>query len=317
MKKIICLITVLSLASFIGTNSKASAQENPFSADTLAPAGLSDLMVDAAQPDAKIWQPLNDKPVKEYTPYYEKRTIILDGNDGTPIQMTYFILSPTIDTATATPDAGQTPATTEGETQPPAAGEEEAPDQTKYPLVVLLHGVDGFAEAGYYLLLESVRKPHPSYVIIPALPRNMRWADPGRLSPTQHAIPQLIQLVEKIKASHPIDPARIYVNGCDMGGIGAFGAAQLYPDTFAAAVPVGATWSPKETSNMHKTALAAFHGTNDQMYSHYNSSDTITMSQQQGGVAYFTLFENMKHECGSPSIYTPQFWDWLYSQKKG
>lgn len=260
--------------------------ETPDTGEPAAPASTPPV-AEIPPENVRILEPANAQPIGEFTSYYQKKSATIQSVDGTAVNMTYFWFEP--------------------ETKP-------AEGQT-VPLVLVLHGTQGYAESAYHLIRESVRQPHPAYIIVPTLPQGQRWADPGKLKPV-HSLPDAVTLVKKVMAENPIDPVRIYVMGCGTGGTGAYGAAQLYSDLFAAAVPIAATWNPNESDNMKKVALAAFHGSNDEYFKPYNSSDTITMVQGKGGTAFFTLFDGMKHDCNASSIYTPTLWEWLFSQKK-
>ncbi|QQG35630.1 MAG: hypothetical protein HYS17_08905 [Micavibrio aeruginosavorus] len=283
----------LLVGLFIISFSSAYAQEAPPPSPETLPATMENpapaeteatLQTDG---DVKILEPANSQPVGSFTSYYKKKSALIKATDGTNINMTYFWYEP--------------------ETKP-------ADGQT-LPLVLVLHGSQGYAESAYHLIKESVRGPYPAYIMVPALPQGHRWADPGKLKPV-HMLPDTITLMKKIMMENPIDPTRVYVMGCGTGGTGAYGAAQLYSDLFAAAVPISTTWNHKETDNMNKVAIAAFHGSEDEFFLPFNSSDTITMVQRHGGTAFFTLFEGMKHDCNSANIYTPTLWQWLFSQKK-
>lgn len=258
----------------------------PATAEPLA-AETVQVPVEAAPENVKTLVPANLMPIGEFTSHYKQKSTVISSANDSSINMTYFWFEPQ-------------PAPVEGKT---------------YPLVLVLHGTKGYAEPAYHLIKESVRTPYPAYILVPALPAGQRWADPGKIKPV-HSLPDAITLLKKVMTENPIDPARVYVMGCGTGGTGTYGAAQLYSDIFAAAVPIAATWNPKETENMKNVAIAAFHGANDELVKHYNSSDTVTMAQSHGGTAFFTLFDGMKHDCNAPSLYTSTLWQWLFSQKK-
>ncbi|MCM2344932.1 MAG: prolyl oligopeptidase family serine peptidase [Alphaproteobacteria bacterium] len=281
--------SVLSFIIGLGlfTSGLSLAQETPAAAPETLPAETTAAAVETIPENVKKLIPANLLPIGEFTSYYKQKSATIESTDGSQVNMTYFWFEPEVTAA-------------EGET---------------FPLVLVLHGTQGYAEPAYNLIRESVRKPNPAYILVPTLPAGQRWADPGKLKPV-HSLPDAITLLKKMMAENPIDPARIYVMGCGTGGAGTYGAAQLYSDIFAAAVPIGATWNPKETDKMSTVALAAFHGSEDEFFTHYNSSDTITMVQSHGGTAFFTLFDGMKHDCNAANIYTPALWQWLFSQKK-
>ena len=267
----------------------AAPQTNPFT-DAIPATGAAPETTPAAAPTAakiEVFTPANPEPLIDFTKYYARQTATVKSGDH-QAQLTYFTFAPTV---TATPG-------------------------TQFPLVLVLHEASGQAEAGRFLITESVRNIYPAYIVVPALPAGKRWADPGPLKPA-HALPEAVELVKQLIAMNPnIDPQKVYVIGCGTGGTGAYGAAQLYSDVFAAAVPIAATWNPHEVSNMKNLPIAAFHGVDDVTVPLNFSSDTIAMVQHEGGTAFFTKYENMAHNCSSERIYNELLWKWLFAQKK-
>ncbi len=250
----------------------------------MIPAASAQEAAPATAPAIQV--PANPEPLGDFTKYFAKRTAHVT-SAGQPAALTYFWF----------------PA------QQPAEG-------AKYPLIVVLHNSAGIADAARYLVSETVRKEFPAFVAVPALPEGLRWAESGPVKPT-HALSQAVDMVKQILAENPAaDPKRVYVIGCGSGGNGAYGAAEYYSDIFATAVPISATWNPSQSSNMKNIPVAAFHGADDKISSYLVSKDTIIMIQQNGGTAYFTLFDQMGYDCSSPRIYTPQLWAWMFQQKK-
>lgn len=220
MKLFIALAFIL--ISSIATGAQAQ--------DAGAPAVEQTAEQAAAQtPPAAVIPPANPEPLGDYTKYYGRGQAPVMLN-GLQMALSYFLYSPV---------------------QP-------WPADAKFPLVLALHGAQGVAEAGRFLIAENIRAAYPAFVLVPALPEGKRWRDSGKLKPS-HSLSAAIEVLNYVIAQQPaIDPTRIYVIGCGMGGNGAFGAAQYYPDIFAAAVAISGEWNKEETSNMVKVPLAAF-----------------------------------------------------------
>ena len=259
----------------------ASFLSLPALAQDAAPAPAAATAADAVE----ILPAANKQPLDELTQYFTAKTATVASGDK-KVSLEYFWYPPD---------------------QPWAEG-------ATFPLVLVLHGAAGYAEPGKALL--TARKKFPAFIVVPALPQGQRWADPGKMK-LSHALPEAVEIVKQLITENPaINPKRVYVIGCDTGGNGAFGAAQLYSDVFAAAVPVAATWSRYESDNMKNVAIAAFHGVDDKVVPYGASNDVITTVQASGGTAFFTRFDYMKHECEAPFIYTDLLWDWLFKQAK-
>lgn len=261
----------------------------PVQAATEAPSAVP-AATDASATPARplvVEAPANPQPLGEFTPHLEQHTAIVPSGD-TDIQMTYFWLPPAV-----TPAEGQ-----------------------KAPLLVFLHGATGKAPGAFHALKEAFRKTYPAYILIPALPNGKRWLDPGKVKPEVHGLPQTVELIKQLEEKFPIDRSRVYVVGCSKGGDGAYGAANAYPDVFAAAVPISAMWSPSDVKGMVKVPIAAFHGMDDKIADPMVSKGIVAEVKAIGGTAYFTPYAKMGHECDNDLLYNDLVWKWLFEQKK-
>ncbi|MCB1784352.1 MAG: dienelactone hydrolase family protein [Alphaproteobacteria bacterium] len=236
--------------------------------------------------ESVVWTPGNPSPVGNYTDAFAKQVMSVPVGEQ-DVYMTYFLLAP----------------------------QKPWPEGVKFPLILLMHGAGGWAQGGYYLLDQNVRLEYPAFVVVPALPRGVPWAQPGGMRPG-YALPAAVSLIQKISRVYPVDTSRLYAVGCSMGGIGAYGAARYYPDVFAAAVPVAGAWNPKEGKAMTGIPVAAFHGAKDRSISPASSKETISAIRAAGGQATYTEFSGMGHECDSALVYTDALWQWLFQQQK-
>ncbi len=101
----------------------------------------------------------------------------------------------------------------------------------RYPLVVVLHGYRGNPGRvmAAFLGTESTR-PHPGvdgFVLAPNAHGDSFYRGPGET--------EVLDLLDWVLATYPIDPDRVSITGISMGGTGASHFALRYPDRFAAA----------------------------------------------------------------------------------
>ena len=130
----------------------------------------------------------------------------------------------------------------------------------KYPLLIFLHGANqrGFDNerqlliGGNFFSRDSIRNKYNSYVLFPQCPEIDTWAyfettiDPQTGRATSWKFPfnkqptevsqVLMQLLDSLIKTDPIDPSRIYIAGLSQGGMGVLDLIARYPDRFAAGV---------------------------------------------------------------------------------
>ena len=282
-----CHIRVALCLALVAFTVPALAQEAAPEQSLTAPAdaAVPAETTETAEAVPEVIPPGNPLPLDDLTQYMKYGTAVVTYSEG-KINMPYFWYPPD---------------------QPWAEG-------ATFPLILVLHSATGYAEPANALL--KSRTVFPAFLVVPALPKGRRWAEPGKLT-ASHALPETVELVKQFIAKNPaVDPKRVYVIGCDTDTYPAYESAQLYSDVSAAAVAVAATWNRHETSNMKNVPLAAFHGVDDKVVPLTTSRDTITTVQQAGGTAFFTKFDYMEHECVVPDVYNERLWGWMFQQKK-
>ncbi len=135
-----------------------------------------------------------------------------------------------------------------------------------YPLVVFLHGsgergtnnlTQITANQGAVAFAAPQRQStDPSFVLAPQAPPGLSWTTPQ----TQAA---LLELIDVLAGSHPIDRDRLYLTGLSMGGIGGFDILPRHPDVFAAALLIAARGDVAQMPLMTEVPLWATHSVDD------------------------------------------------------
>jgi len=115
----------------------------------------------------------------------------------------------------------------------------------KYPLIVALHGMNGYAmsmlrwlfgydDPGRDQAWEERHMPDlprlPAFVVSPEAHGNAMYRTVGEAD--------VMRIVAWAMANYPIDPAKVTITGPSMGGIGTAALAFHHPDVFAAAEPL-------------------------------------------------------------------------------
>lgn len=222
-------------------------------------------------------------------PEYEVRTF--EAADGTSLRYGWL-----------TPKHAKTPADRAGE---------------KFPLVVCLHGRGGNSTAADVLVGPKLRDKYPCYVFVPDSGRTWWAVTQGRGEPGDaEGLPRAVEAIRALLKSEPIDPARVYVTGQSMGGIGSWAAAARYPELFAAAAPVCGEWSVDDVPKMLPVAIWNFHGDKDATVSVEPSRKLVAALKQAGGNVKYTEFAGVGHASWGPAYAMPELWAWLFEQRK-
>ena len=201
----------------------------------------------------------------------------------------------------------------------------------RLPLVIYLHGSGGRGDdvqkvkAQAETIARGIKKSSagPCLVVAPQCSKG---------SESKHGIwttNDLDKFLSHLKQTLPIDESRIYLTGNSMGGYGTWLWASHRPQDFAAAAPVvGGLGSggPKDISPDVKTwakSLAsvpvwAFAGEKDTVVPADRATRMVQAIQSSGGQnAKATVVPNEGHGAGRLVYDSKEFYDWMFSQKRG
>lgn len=230
--------------------------------------------------------PQNEQPMAAMTSAYERREFLVQ-NEGYKRILLYFWMEPYA----------------------------PLPENVKFPLLLILHGSGGNAYAGEYIAAHDMRLQYPAFVIVPAGAVNRVWAHADPANAQYEDLGDVMALLQHVAATYPVDPERVYVIGCSMGGTGAFAATDRYPGVFAAAVPMSGGWIPANAPEMVGTKFLIIHGLKDTMVPVEMSREMAVALRDAGAAVQYEEIPTMAHECPSSMLYGPEVWQWLFSQR--
>ena len=201
--------------------------------------------------------------------------------------------------------------------------------ETKYPLVIFLHGSgergdDNEAQLKWGVMnfaSAEVMKMHPSIVIAPQYPNNMTWGGLSKQDikltrkPTE-PMKLVIELIEQLKQQMPVDTSRIYITGLSMGGYGTYDAIMRYPDLFAAAVPVCGGGDTSKAADIAHIPMWIFHGAKDGAVDSQFSRDMVDALTKAGANPGYSQYPEAGHFSWIAAYSDPMMINWLYSQRK-
>lgn len=203
--------------------------------------------------------------------------------------------------------------------------------QTKYPLVLFLHGAGERGDDNIRQLVhgmndfasDEIMAKYPCFVVAPQCPKEQKWVDVNWSAPS-HETPALaagplrlsMEAIASLEKEFAIDPARIYVTGLSMGGYGTWDAIARYSGRFAAAAPICGGGDPAQAKKIASTPIWAFHGGKDGVVNPKRSRDMIEAIKAAGGTPKYTEYPDAGHDSWTATYKNPEFFAWLFAQRR-
>jgi predicted peptidase len=208
------------------------------------------------------------------------------------------------------------------------------PDRA-WPVVVYLHGAgergSNPADATQRGLGPEVYRSNgefPAVVLFPQAPSGSFWGMPG---PTERAL----RALDEVMARYHGDPSRVYLTGSSLGGYGTWFMGALYPERFAALVPIcggvrGKAPSPDApfagipedhradeiARRIGKTPTWIFHGKKDWLVPVAYSRELYAAIKRAGGDVRYTEYPDLGHDSWDRAYADPELWKWLFAQHR-
>lgn len=159
------------------------------------------------------------------------------------------------------------------------------PDKA-WPVVAYLHGT---GEAGSNALnvttvglADAIRywpERVPALVVFPQLPPGLNWNQTG----SQELV---IDVLRKTFEEYSTDTDRVYLTGWSQGGEGSFRLAALYPEIFAAVVPLSGgflTGVEDVAAKLVDVPIWTFHGDTDETVPVHYTKNLVELVRKAGG----------------------------------
>jgi len=202
---------------------------------------------------------------------------------------------------------------------------ENTDGKEKLPLIVFLHGAAGKGDNNLGQMTDQIVCPS-----VWALPENQAKNPCFVLAPqssgfggyagwSREIVPMVKSLVDEITAGHNIDSNRIYITGLSMGGYGTWNLLTLYPDFFAAGVPVCGKGDTSQAALLveHKVPVWVFHGAIDKVVPVAGSRDMVAALKKAGGKPHYTEYPDIGHNSWEGAYTDPNLPKWLFGQRRG
>jgi predicted peptidase len=140
----------------------------------------------------------------------------------------------------------------------------------RYPIVLALHG-NGAQGSDNLIHIQGTRlatswadpinqTKYPCFVVAPQCRAGHFWVEDEGLSSD---LATANNILDSLAQEFTIDTTRMYVTGLSMGGYATWHLATLFPERFAAAIPVSAGWWTVDPSRIVLMPIWTFMGTQD------------------------------------------------------
>ena len=201
----------------------------------------------------------------------------------------------------------------------------------KFPLVIFLHGSgergnDNEAQLKWGVqnfATDQALSLHPAFIVAPQCPENEEWANYTEndktgtftINPTpSKPMELLIDLINQLVKTYPIDTNRIYITGLSMGGYGTYDAIERYPNLFAAAVPVCGAGDSSKAGTITHIPMWIFHGAEDPAVNSIYDIQMYNALVKAGANPGFTMYPEVGHFSWLEAYTDKQMMEWLFRQ---
>jgi predicted peptidase len=198
----------------------------------------------------------------------------------------------------------------------------------KYPLILWLHGangrgydnkmqISGANENGSHLWTMPANQTQlPAFVLAPQCPDDHFWAEP-ELNEVSPELGMALEILASVQKEFSIDPARIYIAGQSMGGLGVWALLQSQPDRWAAALVLCAFDNFTNARAIAHVPVWIFQGDADLTVPVDLVRQMVKDLKQLGAQPRYTEYHKVGHEVWVKAFAEPDLVSWLAAQKRG
>lgn len=204
-----------------------------------------------------------------------------------------------------------------------------------WPVVIYLHGSGERGtdpaqptQHGVGPVVWRAQGSFPAIVIFPQAAPGTYWGMPDNNA-------RVLAMLDEVMTRYHGDPSRVYLTGNSLGGFGTWFMGALYPDRFAALVPIcggvrGKAPNPDApfaaipddarpaelARRVGKLPVWIFHGANDLVVPVRFSRELDAALKSAGGDVRYTEYPDLGHQSWDRAYADPALWAWLFEQHR-
>lgn len=198
------------------------------------------------------------------------------------------------------------------------------------PLVVFLHGagergtenLQQLAWLPRELAQPANRQRFPCHVLAVQCPPGESWGGVGGgeflprplTMPPAPAMQAVVKALDAVLAEPGVDPARVYLTGLSMGGIGAWELAARDPERFAALLPVCGAGEPGTVHRLIGLPTLVYHGAMDDVVPVGRSRQMVGALRDLGIVADYRELVDVRHDAWKEAYRADTGIAWMFAQ---
>lgn len=193
----------------------------------------------------------------------------------------------------------------------------------KWPTILFIHGMGEIGTDGNKQTLvvrkfvAKNRSWFPAIIVMPQYPKD-----------TPSMIYMILGTLYKTEKEYSVDKKREYITGLSAGGYFTWEIAAMYPDRFAAAMPISGgfyhtgmypgdyTSLDTKAAKLKNLPIWVFHGAADDIVPPTESRNAVNAVRNKGGKPKYTELKGVKHNAWDYAYYDKQAIKWLFAQKK-
>jgi len=123
--------------------------------------------------------------------------------------------------------------------------------------------------------------------------------------------------LKRIQRQFRVDRNRIYLTGVSMGGHATWRLAMVYPNRFAAIVPVSGAGNPQHAAELlRRLPIWIIHGENDTVVPLELARRMTRALEQVGGNVKSTIYPDRGHDAFIPAYDDPELYEWFLKHSK-
>ena len=127
------------------------------------------------------------------------------------------------------------------------------------------------------------------------------------------------EILQYVRNNYNIDSNRLYSTGLSQGGFGIYNLNMMYPDLFAAMVPIAGGGDPQKAHLLASKPIWEFHAVDDVVVPVSYSQNIIEAIQNGGGTPIYTEYPaELMYNHGSwvPAYENKEMKEWVFKQVK-